>query len=116
MKKIILTILFLSTSLIYQTSFAKEVIGNVYKGEFLFGSHCLECHSGNYNSSRNPFGNSFNNQLRQGPLLFGSNGMYVYNRLMQYKKGEPLDTTHYLATSNLTEQQIADIAAYISIR
>lgn len=67
---------------------------------------CVGCHGiPNYNNAYPAY---------RVPKLGGQNAEYIANALKEYKSGERSHQTMHAQASSLSDQDIADIAAYLS--
>lgn len=85
-----------------QTAVAK---GNAENGKTLFYT-CTGCHGiADYKNAYPSY---------RVPKIGGQNEQYLLNALMAYKKGERHHPTMQAQAESFSEQDIADIAAYLS--
>src|SRR5687767_6317337 len=82
--------------------FAAEIAGSAEAGATK-AAVCLACHGMNGNST-NP----------EWPALAGQNAKYVKEQLQLFKKGERVNPLMSPMAATLTDQDIADLAAYYS--
>jgi cytochrome c553 len=86
------------------TAQAADVVGNAKAGQGKVAM-CIGCHGIPDYRTAYP-------EVYRVPMLGGQNQTYLENALHAYKKGDRhFDTMHAIAVS-LTDQDIADIAAY----
>jgi cytochrome c553 len=83
---------------------AADVVGNAKAGQGKVAM-CIGCHGIPDYRTAYP-------EVYRVPMLGGQNAEYIANALNEYKKGDRhFETMHAIATS-LSDQDIADIAAY----
>ena len=83
---------------------AADIVGNAKAGQGKV-SMCIGCHGIPDYRTAYP-------EVYRVPILGGQNQTYIENALHEYKKGDRrFETMHAIATS-LSDQDIADIAAY----
>ena len=85
---------------------AADLVGNAKAAENKI-SMCIGCHGiAGYKASFP--------EVYQVPLLGGQSAKYIENALISYKKGERKMPTMQGIAASLSDQDIADIAAYYS--
>lgn len=87
-----------------QTSMAQTVEGNAANGQKKV-AQCIGCHGLEGYQASFP-------QVYRVPKIAGQGAGYIASALTAYQKGERRHPTMRGATSNLSEQDIADVAAY----
>ena len=81
-----------------------DVVGNAKAGQDKVAM-CIGCHGIPDYRTAYP-------EVYHVPILGGQNAQYIMNALLGYKKGDRHFETMHAIVSSLTEQDIADIAAY----
>jgi cytochrome c553 len=81
-----------------------DVVGNAKAGREKVAM-CIGCHGIPDYRTAYP-------EVYHVPILGGQNAQYIMNALLAYKKGDRHFGTMHAIASSLTEQDIADIAAY----
>jgi len=102
-------VLFLATLLLAASAQAQQpVVGNAAEGAKLVAT-CQGCHNigGGYRSSFP--------EVYAVPMLNGQNAQYIIDALKEYKNGNRRFPTMRAVAASLTEQQMADIAAYYAV-
>ncbi len=105
MKKLVLALSALLIALVLvQPSVAQTLEGNAANGQQKV-AQCIGCHGlGGYQASFP--------EVYRVPKIAGQGAGYIASALTAYQKGERRHPTMRGATSNLNEQDIADVAAY----
>jgi cytochrome c553 len=104
MKKALLTTWALCAGLLATMTQAQEITGNAEAGKKL-NAQCIGCHSiAGYQSSFP--------EVHKVPMISGQNAKYIAAALTAYKKGERNHGTMHAIAASLSEQDIADLAAY----
>jgi cytochrome c553 len=83
---------------------AADVVGNARAGQGKV-SMCIGCHGIPEYRTAYP-------EVYRVPMLGGQNQAYLENALHEYKKGDRHFETMHAITASLSDQDIADIAAY----
>jgi cytochrome c553 len=100
------TILFASTLVVGLNCNAADIVGNAKNAENKVAM-CIGCHAiQNYKASF-PF-------VYSVPLIGGQNEKYITKALSAYKQGERKHPSMRGIASTLSDQDIADLAAYYS--
>ena len=104
MKKILL----IGSLLLAASAQAQNVTGNPAEGAKLVGS-CQGCHNqgGGYRSSFP--------EIYAVPMINGQSPQYIVDALKAYKDGSRRMPTMRAVAASLTDQQMADIAAYYAV-
>jgi cytochrome c553 len=90
------------------TAQAADVVGDAKAGQSKVAM-CIGCHGIPDYRTAYP-------EVYKVPMLGGQNRTYIENALHAYKKGDRRFETMRAIATTLTEQDIADIAAYYSIQ
>lgn len=85
---------------------AADVVGNAKAGQSKTAM-CTGCHGIEHYKATFP-------EVFQVPLIGGQSGKYIENSLQAYKKGERKNPSMQGIAGSLTDQDIADLAAYYS--
>jgi cytochrome c553 len=85
---------------------AADVVGNAKAGQGKV-SMCIGCHGIPDYRTAYP-------EVYRVPILGGQNRQYIENALREYQKGDRHFSTMHAIASTLSDQDIADIAAYYS--
>ena len=83
---------------------AADVVGNAKAGQGKVAT-CIGCHGIAGYRTAYP-------EVYRVPMLGGQSARYLENALHEYKKGDRHFGTMHATTASLSEQDIADIAAY----
>ncbi len=107
MKKILTSIFALAvSSMTVFSAQAQEVKGDVKAGEAI-NAMCIGCHGIKGYQASFP-------EVYRVPMISGQSAKYIAAALNAYKKGERKHPTMRSISETLTEQNIADLAAYYS--
>jgi len=88
------------------TAHAQELKGDAAAGAKI-NAQCIGCHGIPGYQSSFP-------EVHKVPMISGQNAKYIVAALSAYKKGERKHPTMYAVAAGLSEQDIADLAAYYS--
>ncbi|WP_245800478.1 c-type cytochrome [Thiomonas intermedia] len=101
-------VLFLASLMLAASAHAQDVVGNAAVGAKLVAT-CQGCHNmgGGYRSS---FPEMF-----AVPMINGQSAQYIVDALKEYKNGNRRFPTMRAVAASLTDQQMADIAAYYAV-
>ncbi|WP_153102215.1 c-type cytochrome [Paraburkholderia hayleyella] len=87
---------------------AADVVGNAKAGQGKVAM-CIGCHGIADYRTAYP-------EVYRVPVLGGQNQAYLVNALHAYKKGDRHFDTMHAITASLTDQDIADVAAYYAVQ
>ena len=100
MRKVVLALLFLTSSAAAQTVLA----GDVGAGQSAFASKgCIGCHG---SAGKNPTG--------ENPVIGGKSAEFITAELIKFRSGERTDPLMNAMTASLSDADIANLAAYLS--
>ncbi|MGZ3184253.1 MAG: c-type cytochrome [Telluria sp.] len=85
-------------------AFAADVVGNASKAKV---ETCIGCHGIPHYKASFP-------EVFQVPMIGGQNAKYIENALQAYKKGDRKHPTMNNVAKSMTDQEIADAAAFYS--
>jgi cytochrome c553 len=106
MNKLLTTIFAVAVSCVTVSSLAQEVKGDAKAGETK-NAMCIGCHGIKGYQASFP-------EIYKVPMISGQGGKYITAALNAYKKGERKHPTMRGIAESLTDQDIADLAAYYS--
>lgn len=106
MNKLLTTIFAVAVSCVTVSSLAQEVKGDAKAGETK-NAMCIGCHGIKGYQASFP-------EIYKVPMISGQGGKYIVAALNAYKKGERKHPTMRSIAESLTDQDIADLAAYYS--
>jgi len=106
MNKLLTTIFAVAVSCVTVSSLAQEVKGDAKAGETK-NAMCIGCHGIKGYQASFP-------EIYKVPMISGQGGKYITAALSAYKKGERKHPTMRSIAESLTDQDIADLAAYYS--
>lgn len=98
------SLLCLSLAFLAATSHAQAVVGDAKAGEKKIAT-CIGCHGIKGYQASFP-------EVHRVPMISGQSAPYIVSALNAYKKGERRHPTMRGISDNLTEQDMADLAAY----
>jgi cytochrome c553 len=104
MNKALLTTWALCAGLLSTLTQAQEITGNAEAGKKI-NAQCIGCHSIVGYQASFP-------EVYKVPMISGQNAKYIVAALNAYKKGERKQGTMHAVAASLSEQDIADLAAY----
>ncbi len=104
MNKTLTTIFALAVASVTAVSHAQEVKGDIKAGEKKIAM-CIGCHGIPGYQSSFP-------EVHKVPMISGQSGKYIASALDAYKKGDRKHPTMRGIADSLSEQDIADVAAY----
>ncbi|MFZ2296030.1 MAG: c-type cytochrome [Polaromonas sp.] len=106
MNKLFTTIFALAVSCVTVSSIAQDIKGDAKAGATK-NAMCIGCHGIKGYQSSFP-------EVYKVPMISGQSAAYISAALHEYKKGDRKHPTMRNITDSLTEQDIADLAAYYS--
>lgn len=106
MNKLLTTIFAVAVSCVTVSSLAQEIKGDAKAGETK-NAMCIGCHGIKGYQASFP-------EIYKVPMISGQGGKYIVAALNAYKKGERKHPTMRSIAESLTDQDIADLAAYYS--
>lgn len=106
MNKLLTTIFAVAVSCVTVSSLAQEVKGDAKAGETK-NAMCIGCHGIKGYQASFP-------EIYKVPMISGQSGKYIAAALNGYKKGERKHPTMRGIAESLTDQDIADLAAFYS--
>ena len=106
MNKLLTTIFAVAVSCVTVSSLAQEVKGDAKAGETK-NAMCIGCHGIKGYQASFP-------EIYKVPMISGQSGKYIAAALNGYKKGERKHPTMRGVAESLTDQDIADLAAFYS--
>ena len=106
MNKLLTTIFAVAVSCVTVSSLAQEVKGDAKAGETK-NAMCIGCHGIKGYQASFP-------EIYKVPMISGQSGKYITAALNAYKKGERKHPTMRGIAESLTDQDMADLAAYYS--
>ena len=106
MNKLFTTIFAATVAIVTFSAQAQELVGNAKAGEGK-NAMCIGCHGIVGYKSTFP-------EVYQVPMISGQNAKYISNALHAYQKGERKHPSMRGIAQSLTEQDMADLAAYYS--
>lgn len=106
MNKLFTTIFALAVSCVTGSSMAQELKGDAKAGEAK-NAMCIGCHGIKGYQASFP-------EVYKVPMISGQSAKYISNALSAYKKGERKHPSMRGIAETLTEQDMADLAAYYS--
>lgn len=104
MNKTLTTIIALAVASVTAVSHAQEVKGDIKAGEKKIAM-CIGCHGIPGYQASFP-------EVHKVPMISGQSGKYIASALDAYKKGDRKHPTMRGIADSLSEQDIADVAAY----
>lgn len=107
MNKLITTIFALAVSCVTVSSIAQEVKGDAKVGESK-NAMCIGCHGIKGYQASFP-------EVYKVPMISGQSAKYIESALHAYQKGERKHPTMRGVAETLTDQDMADLAAYYSL-
>jgi cytochrome c553 len=107
MIKLLPTIFALAVSFVNVAAQAQDITGNAQAGQKI-NAMCIGCHGIKGYQASFP-------EVYKVPMISGQNAQYIDSALHAYKKGERKHPTMRSITESLTDQNIADLAAYYSV-
>ena len=108
MNKLFTKISILAVSFVTVTAFAQDVKGDAKAGESK-NAMCSGCHAIKGYQASFP-------EIHKVPMIAGQSAKYIVTSLNAYKKGERKHPSMRGIAETLSEQDIADLAAYYSVR
>lgn len=106
MNKLLTTIFALAVSCVTATSFAQDIKGDVKAGEAK-NAMCIGCHGIKGYQASFP-------EVYKVPMISGQSAKYIVSALSAYKKGERKHPSMRGISETLSDQDMADLAAYYS--
>ena len=106
MIKLLPTIFALAVSFVSLTAQAQDITGNAQAGGKI-NAMCIGCHGIKGYQASFP-------EVYKVPMISGQNAKYIESALHAYKKGDRKHPTMRGIAESLTDQNIADLAAYYS--
>ena len=106
MNKLLTTIFAVAVSCVTVSSLAQEIKGDAKAGETK-NAMCIGCHGIKGYQASFP-------EIYKVPMISGQGDKYIVAALNAYKKGERKHPTMRSIAESLTDQDIADLAAYYS--
>ena len=107
MIKLLPTIFALAVSFVSFTAQAQAVTGSAEAGQKI-NAMCIGCHGIKGYQASFP-------EVYKVPMISGQNAKYIESALHAYKKGDRKHPTMRGISESLTDQNIADLAAYYSV-
>ena len=107
MIKLLPTIFALAVSFVSFTAQAQDITGNAQAGQKI-NAMCIGCHGIKGYQASFP-------EVYKVPMISGQNTKYIESALHAYKKGDRKHPTMRGIAESLTDQNIADLAAYYSV-
>jgi cytochrome c553 len=107
MIKLLPTIFALAVSFVSVAAQAQDITGTAQAGEKI-NAMCIGCHGIKGYQASFP-------EVYKVPMISGQNAKYIESALHAYKKGDRKHPTMRSITESLTDQNIADLAAYYSV-
>ena len=107
MTKLFTTFFALLVTLLTLTAQAQELKGDAKAGQAI-NAMCIGCHGIKGYQASFP-------EVYKVPMISGQNAKYIVSALNAYKKGERKHPTMRGISETLTEQNMADLAAYYSV-
>ena len=107
MTKLFTTFFALLVTLLTLTAQAQELKGDAKAGQAI-NAMCIGCHGIKGYQASFP-------EVYKVPMISGQNAKYIVSALTAYKKGERKHPTMRGISETLTEQNMADLAAYYSV-
>ncbi len=107
MIKLLPTIFALAVSFVTFTAQAQDITGHAEAGQKI-NAMCIGCHGIKGYQASFP-------EVYKVPMISGQNAKYIESALHAYKKGDRKHPTMRGITESLTDQNIADLAAYYSV-
>ena len=107
MNKLLTSVFALAVACVTAVSHAQEVKGDAKAGEAKIAM-CIGCHGIKGYQATFP-------EVYKVPMISGQGGKYISSALHAYKKGERRHPTMRGIAETLTEQDIADVAAYYEV-
>ncbi len=107
MIKLLPTIFALAVSFVSFTAHAQDITGNAQAGQKI-NAMCIGCHGIKGYQASFP-------EVYKVPMISGQNAKYIESALHAYKKGDRKHPTMRGIAESLTDQNIADLAAYYSV-
>jgi cytochrome c553 len=104
MKKLLNTALLIAVSFVTSQALAQDPQGDAKAGEKKIAM-CIGCHGIKGYQASFP-------EVYRVPMISGQNAKYIQNALVAYRGGERKHPTMRGISASLTDQDIADIAAY----
>ncbi|MDI9332048.1 MAG: c-type cytochrome [Alphaproteobacteria bacterium] len=104
MKKLLTSALFIAVSFVTSQVLAQDVQGDPKAGEKKIAM-CIGCHGIKGYQASFP-------EVYRVPMIFGQNAKYISSALAAYRSGDRKHPTMKGIGASLTDQDIADIAAY----
>jgi cytochrome c553 len=107
MIKLLPTIFALAVSFVSFTAQAQTITGSAEAGQKI-NAMCIGCHGIKGYQASFP-------EVYKVPMISGQNAKYIESALHAYKKGDRKHPTMRSISESLTDQNIADLAAYYSV-
>ncbi len=107
MNKLFTTIFALAVSSVTAASLAQDIKGDAKAGQTK-NAMCIGCHGSKGYQASFP-------EVYKVPMISGQSAGYIASALHEYKKGERKHPTMRGIADSLTDQDIADLAAYYSV-
>jgi cytochrome c553 len=108
MNKLLTTISALAVSLVTVTALAQDIKGDAKAGESK-NAMCSGCHAIKGYQASFP-------EIHKVPMISGQSAKYIQSALNAYKKGDRKHPSMRGIAETLSDQDIADLAAYYSVR
>ena len=106
MNKLLIKISVLAVSFVTVTAFAQDIQGDAKAGQSK-NAMCVGCHGIQGYQASFP-------EIHKVPMISGQSAKYIVSSLNAYKKGERKHPSMRGIAETLTDQDIADLAAYYS--
>ncbi|MDO9277422.1 MAG: c-type cytochrome [Polaromonas sp.] len=107
MIKLLPTIFALAVSFVSFTAQAQAIAGSAEAGQKI-NAMCIGCHGIKGYQASFP-------EIYKVPMISGQNAKYIESALQAYKKGDRKHPTMRSISESLTDQNMADLAAYYSV-
>ena len=108
MNKLLIKISALAVSFVTVSALAQDIKGDVMAGESK-NAMCSGCHAIKGYQASFP-------EIHKVPMISGQSAKYIVSSLNAYKKGERKHPTMRGIAETLSDQDMADLAAYYSVR
>ncbi len=107
MNKFLTSVSAIFVALVTTTALAQEIKGNADIGKTK-AAMCIGCHGIEGYQASFP-------EVYRVPMISGQSAKYISNALLAYQKGERKHPTMISIAASLSEQDMADLAAYYSV-
>jgi cytochrome c553 len=107
MNKFLTSVSAIFVALVTTTALAQEIKGNADTGKTK-AAMCIGCHGIKGYQASFP-------EVYKVPMISGQGAKYISNALLAYQKGERKHPTMMSIAASLSEQDMADLAAYYSV-